>query len=237
MSGSMYHKSSYKSIKISMERCVRKGRKWLVYRFRGFWANSMRQNWPAYLIVLIIFATGFTAGALGVQKLQADQVQELSVYLDRFMQQAGMIEIDQTKALKTALYNDIVIILAVYLFGLTIIGIPVMLGIIFVRGFALGFTVGFLASEKSIQGLVLAFAAILPPNIFLIPALLIGGVASFSFALLLVKRFYNSKVLVWPSFIAYSSLMFLVMLCSAGAGLVEVYFTPFLVKVAASLIF
>jgi stage II sporulation protein M len=62
-------------------------------------------------------------------------------------------------------------------------------------------------------------------------------VASLSFALLLARRFYNSKVQVWPSFVVYSSLMLVIMACAAGAGLVEVYFTPFLVKTAANYMF
>lgn len=209
----------------------------MVYRFRKFWANSIRQSWPAYLMVLLIFIAGLTAGAIGVHKLEVSQAQELGAYLDRFMRQAGMIEVDQVKALKTALYNDIAVILAIYLLGLTIVGIPLILGIVFARGFALGFTVAFLTGEKIAGGPALAFAAVLPPNILLIPALLMGGVASLSFALLLVKRFNNSKVLVWPSFIAYSSLMLIVAVCSAAAGLIEVYFTPFLIKVAANIIF
>jgi len=206
----------------------------LVNRFRGIWANSLRQNWPAYLIVLAVFVLGLAAGAFGVQRLRVDQAQELSLYLDRFLQQAGMLEVDSSKALWSVLYNDIMIILAVYLLGLTVIGIPVMLGIVFTRGFVLGFTIGFLSREKSVQGVILTFVAILPQNIFLIPALLFGGVASLSFALLLARRFYNSKVLIWPSFVVYSGFMLLVMVLSVGAGLIEVYFTPLLLKLAAN---
>ena len=206
----------------------------MVNVFRGFWANSLRQNWPAYMIVLSVFALGLAGGAFGVQKLRVDQARELSLYLDRFLQQAGMLEVDSSKALLSVLYNDIMIILAVYLLGLTVIGIPVMLGIVFTRGFVLGFTIGFLSREKSVQGVILTFVAILPQNIFLIPALLFGGVASLSFALLLARRFYNSKVLIWPSFVVYSGFMLLVMVLSVGAGLIEVYFTPLLLKLTAN---
>lgn len=209
----------------------------MLKRFWGIWAASLRHNWPVYLVILVVFILGFTAGVYGVQRLQSDQARELGSYLDSFLQQAGAIEVDSVKALRDVLYNDIIIILAIYLLGLTVIGIPAILGIIFTRGFVLGFTIYFLAREKSIQGIILAFAAVLPQNIFLIPALLMGGVASLSFALLLARRFYNSKVLVWPSFVVYSSLMLMVMACSAGAGLIEVYFTPFLVKLAANYMF
>jgi stage II sporulation protein M len=203
-------------------------------RFLLLWVNSLRQSWPAYLAVLVLFATGIAAGSLSVQRLQADQAQELSIYLDQFMAQAGVIEVDSVKALQDVLYSDITVILAVYLLGLTVIGIPVILGIIFTHGFVLGYTVCFLAMEKSIQGIILACAAVLPQNIILVPALIMAGVASLSFAVLLARRFNNSKVVIWPNFVAYSGLILIVLVFSAVAGLVEVYFTPLLVKLAAN---
>ncbi|MDD2553040.1 MAG: stage II sporulation protein M [Desulfotomaculaceae bacterium] len=206
-------------------------------RFLVLWASSLRQSWPAYLVILLLFTLGIAAGALGVQRLQADQAQELSIYLDQFMMQAGVIEVDTVKALQDVLYSDLVVILAIYLLGLTVIGIPVILGIIFTRGFVLGYTVSFLASEKGIQGIALVCAAVLPQNLIFIPALLLAGVASLSFAVLLARRFNNSKFIVWPSFVGYSGLTVVVLACTAAAGLVEVYFTPFLVKLAANYIF
>lgn len=206
-------------------------------RFLLLWANSLRQSWPAYLAVLVLFAIGIAAGSLSVQRLQADQAQELSIYLEQFMAQAGVIEVDSVKALQDVLYSDIAVILAVYLLGLTVIGIPVILGIIFTRGFVLGYTVSFLAREMSLRGIILACAAVLPQNIMLVPALIMAGVASLSFAVLLARRFNNSKVVIWPNFVAYSGLILIVLAFSAAAGLVEVYFTPLLVKLAAIYMF
>ncbi len=206
-------------------------------KFLSLWADSLRQSWPAYLAVLVLFAIGIAAGSLSVQRLQAEQAQELSIYLDQFMAQAGLIEVDSVKALQDVLYSDITVILAVYLLGLTVIGIPVILGIIFTRGFVLGYTVCFLAMEKSLQGIILACAAVLPQNIILVPALIMAGVASLSFAVLLARRFNNSKVVIWPNFVAYSGLILIVLVFSAAAGLVEVYFTPWLVKLAANYMF
>lgn len=208
----------------------------MVKLMRGLWTQSLRQNWPSYFFIAAVFILGLAAGVLGAQAIGAEQYQELSLFLDQFLQQAGVIEVDSAQALKATLYNDLILVLAVYLLGLTVIGIPVMLGIIFIRGFILGFTLEFLASAKSLQGLLLACAAILPKNILLIPALLMAGVASLSFSLLLARRFFNSKVQIWPSFVVYSGLMLLLAVFSAGAGLLEVYVTPVLVKLAAGYI-
>jgi len=200
---------------------------------RVFWANSLRQSWPAYLIVVSVFLLGIITGITGVKGLPFEQVQEIKTYLDHFLQQAGMMEVNNKAALRDIMYNDLSIIFEEYLLGLTVIGIPVMLGIIFTRGYVLGYCVAFLTNPKSVLGMALTCTAILPQNIILVPALLLGGVASLCFAMLLVKRFNNSKIIIWPSFVVYSGLMCLILAVSAGAGLVEVYLTPILVKLAA----
>lgn len=209
----------------------------MLNRLRGFFAASLRQSWHVYLAVLTVFVSGVAAGVYGVEKMGAEQMQELGGYVARFLQQAGLIEVDYQAVLKSALYNDLIVILAVYALGLTVIGIPVMLGIIFLRGFTLGFAVSFLAGQKNLQGIILVCAAVLPQNLLFVPALLMGGVASLSFAIILARRFFNSRVAVWPGFVAYSGLTVLIAACSACAGLVEVYFTPLAVKLAAGYFF
>ncbi|OPZ74348.1 MAG: Stage II sporulation protein M [Firmicutes bacterium ADurb.Bin456] len=201
---------------------------------KGFWTKSLRHNWPAYSIVLFAFALGLTAGTLGVYKLQAGEVQELSLYLDNFMEAAPFVETKPALALNTVLRNNLFLIAAIYLLGLTIIGIPVILMLIFTRGFTLGFTLVFLGWQKNIQGIILSCAAVLPQNIFFLPALLLGGVASLSFALLLVKRFGNSKIVIWPSFLVYSGFMTILVVLAFLAGFTEVYLTPLLIKLASN---
>ena len=214
-----------------------KGGKRMGNRLLLLWAGSLRQSWPAYVLILLLFALGLALGVFGAQRLHGDQVQELGMFLDRFMIQAGTMEIDAIKALQDFFYRHVVVIVAVYLLGITVIGIPVILGIIVARGFVLGYTVSFLAGTRGAQGIALICAAVLPQNLILIPAFLLAGVAALSFAVLLIRRFNNSAITIWPSFVGYSGLAIVVLLCVAAAGLVEVYLTPHLVRLAANYIF
>lgn len=204
--------------------------------FRNYFLGSLRYGWPVYLLVLAAFAAGVIAGAAGAERLSTEQSTSLSDCLDRFVFQAGSIEIDPALA-KDALYNDLTVILAFYILGLTVIGIPVLLALVFFRGYILGFSVSFLTIDRPMRGLVIVLAAVLPQNLFLVPAILLGGVASLSFSLLLARRFFNSKFLVWPGFVRYSGMMLIILGLAAGAALVEVYLTPPLIKMAADYFF
>lgn len=118
-----------------------------------------------------------------------------------------------------------------FLLGLTVIGAPLILAVVFVRGFVLGFTVGFLVQDAMVKGLVLSTTCVLPHNILMVPALLLGAGGALSFAgsafRTLVGRSRESVQgqLATTTLLALcSGLLFLV------AALVETYITPILVQ-------
>ncbi len=189
-------------------------------------------SWPVCLTAGLAFFLGVSLGIYWASCLPADQVSEAVLCLDNFLFKAGSVEINQTFALREAMTSNVKPFLFLYLLGLTIIGLPVILGIVFARGGALGFTAGFLCQNKGFSGVLIALAALLPHNLLLVPLLIFSSAASLSFTILLVRRFFNSKVVVWPSFILYSSFMLLSVVLTLIASLIEVYINVYLIKAA-----
>lgn len=199
-----------------------------------FWHASLRQSWPLYLVVIVIFSLGVLLGSLGVNTLREDQTAELQRYMQSFLAGAAELNVDGTRVFKEALYDNALTAVIMYILGLTVICLPVMLAFIFLRGFILGFTVGFLTMDRELQGLLVILVSMLPQNLFFIPAMIIGGTASLSFSLLLIRRFFNSQTRVWPAFVAYTLVMTGVLAVFTLAGLVEGYVTPQLTRFVAS---
>jgi len=202
--------------------------------FEPNWSLSLRWSWYVYAVVILFFACGVFFGVLSVDKLQGSEVNELVNHLEQFIQKINGLEVYSNAFAKNVLYNNLAVILAIYILGLTVIGIPVMLALVFARGFVLGFAFAFLVREKSTAGMILAAASILPQNILYVPALIAGGATSLSFALLLIRRNFNSTLRVWPGFVRYSVIMFLITMVALGAGLVEAYVSPALIRAAAT---
>ncbi|MCL2337106.1 MAG: stage II sporulation protein M [Firmicutes bacterium] len=197
---------------------------------------AFRQAWPLYLIVTGVLSLGIWAGYLGANSLQAAQSAELHSYLATFLAQLAEINPDRAQMARNALYNNLLTGAIMYIMGLTVISLPLLLAFIFIRGFVLGFTVGFLAAQYKIQGVLVLLVSVLPHNIFFVPALIIGGTASMSFSLLLIKRFFNSHTPVWPGLISYTLLMAGVMAVFLLAALTEAYVTPELTRFSAVLL-
>ncbi len=202
----------------------------------GFMTAYLRQSWPLYLIVIVIFGTGILLGSLGVNTLPPEQTKDLQNYLQSFLAQAAEIEVDRAQMVKGTLYDNLLVGLVIYILGLTIICLPLVLALIFFRGFVLGFTIGFLTAYPDWREFMIVFISMLPQNLLFIPALIISGAAALSFSMRLVRRLYNSQTQIGPQFAGYSLIMVGCVLVFALAALAEGYITPELTKLLASLL-
>lgn len=113
-----------------------------------------------------------------------------------------------------------------YVAGLTVIGMPVVAGVLFLRGYALGFTGGFLVQRKGMYGFGLVLTEIIPQNVIIMVVFIIGAVASLSFSLLLIRRGFHPETAVFPWFLRYTGMMALLAAAALGAGVIEAYVVP-----------
>ena len=204
----------------------------------ALWELIIKYFWrhlPVYVALMLLFMTGLGFGALATQKLSPVQKEDLSSYISAVY--ASLAENNQERDDRAQVFyqslKDNVIKTAglLFLLGLTVIGAPLILAVVFVRGFVLGFTVGFLVQDAMVKGLVLSTTCVLPHNILMVPALLLGAGGALSFAgsafRTLVGRSRESVQgqLATTTLLALcSGLLFLV------AALVETYITPILVQ-------
>lgn len=139
--------------------------------------EDIQNNLKSYVIIVIIFAIGVFLGVMLVN--QTDSKDEIQQYINSY--------IDETKNLQNGDYfgelqkdikNNIVLVFFLWFAGTTIIGIPIVFGIILFRGFCLGCTIAscvFVLGK--IKGLIFIAITILLQNIIFIPAIIILGVS------------------------------------------------------------
>ncbi|MFZ5633243.1 MAG: stage II sporulation protein M [Bacillota bacterium] len=202
----------------------------------GRLASILISGWPVHLIVLFVFSVGLLVGSMSASRMDKAKSEELSLYIRDFVQKVEGVNFESARMAKNAMVNNMIMVAAIYLLGLTVIGMPVTLAILFVRGFVIGFAAGFLTGDLSLGGVLLTMAAILPHNLLYVPAICIGASSSIMFALLLLKRNFNTAVSVLPGFLKYTAIMAAVLLITMGAGFIEGYITPLFTKLAAGMI-
>lgn len=193
-------------------------------------ARHLQDNLGLYLLVGFFFLAGIIAGTVAVNFLEAQQASQLGSYLEKLLGQFKGEGPAFNQAAYQALMSALKEMGLVWFLGLTVIGIPLIIGLIFFKGAILGFTVGFLVQQKALAGVAFSFLAILPPNIIQIPALFLAAVLGISFSIGLIHGRSQVGGAILPRFLTYSFLMLLVTVLLVGGGLVEAYLSPFFAR-------
>ncbi|NLT19684.1 MAG: stage II sporulation protein M [Syntrophomonadaceae bacterium] len=186
------------------------------------------ENRWQYILILLFFAAGMLMGYGKVNSLASGVRQNLANMLDGYLlgeQSGGM---DSYSIFITAWIGQVKSLGVIYLLGLSVIGLPLILGVIFLRGYSLGFTLGFLIQEKAVGGIVLSVLTILPQHIIYIPFLILWSVIAIKFSLQIVRgRFMIGKNL-GRIILSFSLLLVLFMLIFMLGAFVEAYLNPYL---------
>ncbi|MDK2835413.1 MAG: stage sporulation protein [Thermosediminibacterales bacterium] len=191
----------------------------------------LKENLLLYILVTLVLALGIAVGSIAAKGLNVEQKENLIGFLNMFFNTSDISRIDKTILFKTSLINNLKTALLIYVLGVTIIGIPIILLILLIRGFILGFTVGFLINEMALKGFVFSVFSLLPQNLFILPAILSMGVSATSFCLILIKRRINSQnINVFQQFVGYTIFYFILLLLLFIGILIETYVTPVFIK-------
>lgn len=185
-----------------------------------------------YLFMTVLFVVGIIFGGIVVEVLDITQKEGLLNYLGHFFQGLKQDEIaDPEITFQHALGGHMKILGIMWILGISVIGIPILLFSIFLKGLVIGFTVSFLVSQLSWKGLWFAFVAVVPHNLLVIPAYMIIAVSGIHFSLYMVKnRLIRHRGAIYPQFVSYCLLvtcMAVLLLIAAG---IEAYLSPIWMK-------
>lgn len=199
----------------------------------------LQVNLGLYFFVIILFMLGIIFGALAIKALDGAQKAELFSHLELFIQGIDLtLTSEAGLPLQQSLGGILKTLGLIWILGLLVLGLPLILVILFTKGFALGFTVGFLVQELGWKGVIFSLASVLPPNIFLVPALLIMGVAAISFSLAIIRnRLVLPKQGLYFQILGYGSTAVLAAAMGFIASLIEVYVSPVFINLASGLFF
>lgn len=147
--------------------------------------NILREHWRerrgGYLLGFVVLGLGILLGVLGSQLLSLTQRTDLLNYLNGLA--AGATPRGAAHATVSAEAKEIILL---YLAGLTLIGFPILIGTVAVRGFTLGFSLSFLWREFGTRALGLSAVGVLP-GILVLPALLLWSAGGLRLLLLVVR--------------------------------------------------
>jgi stage II sporulation protein M len=200
------------------------------------WNNRMRsdlkEHLSLYVFVSVLLVMGVVFGALMVNALSTDQRLELGRHLSSFVQMVDQgTELGGKTSFKLAFFMHLKWVLLIWMLGLSIVGLPFIFLLDFLKGVLVGFSVGVLVGEMSWKGMLFSLVSVAPQNLIIIPAIMICSVSAISFSLYLIKnRFLQKKGTLYPPFIRFSSVTLTMIALMFGVSLFEAYLSPILMQ-------
>lgn len=191
--------------------------------------HALKDQTPLYVFVSVLFLMGVVFGALMVNALTLEQQQDISRFLGDFFLSIneGGSEFQPLTFWQVAGVHLRWLGL-IWLLGLSVIGLPGILILDFLKGVLIGFTVGYLVGQYTWKGLLFALVSVAPHNLIVIPALLIASVAAVSFSLNIIR----SRVLLshpgqaTRPFLSYTGLTLAMAAVLLAISFFETWVTP-----------
>ncbi|MEC2496948.1 stage II sporulation protein M [Bacillus cereus] len=195
--------------------------------------SHIQENSSLYIFNAVLLLMGVIFGAILVNSLQINQKQDLSFYLQRFFGQVSKGEFAiAVEIFREIYFSQLKYIGFIWILGISIIGLPLIFILLFVKGVVVGFTVGFLVSQHGWNGLLLAFVSVLPQNLIIIPVFLVMTTIAASFSLRMIRHQFIRKITepLLPLLIRYTCFFLVIGVVLALASSVEAYASPVLMK-------
>lgn len=164
-------------------------------RILRFLTDYIIENRRIFLISLLCLVAGVVIGSLSAFFLNKNDFDVLGLYLNNFASAHSIQSVNRSSVFTFSIYNNIKIILFMFVSGLRTELIPIGFLQLCTKGYKIGFTSVILVQLYFVKGVFIAFASVLPQFILTIPALLFYNVFNVNFALFSRKlRQHGQKV-------------------------------------------
>jgi stage II sporulation protein M len=202
--------------------------------YQNIAASYFQENSSIFVFVIILFLMGVIFGAIVVNSMGYSQKQDLYYYLSQFFGDVSKGKLAESNELfLQSVFHNSKFIGLMWVLGISIVGLPIILILLFIKGMVVGFTVGFLVNQMSWKGFLLAFVSILPQNLIIIPLFIIMAVMSMSFSLIMIKKQFMKKYgqPIMPLFKRYILAFIISLFFIIAASGIEAFLSPGLMKV------
>src|SRR5699024_1289718 len=166
-----------------------------MYNKKTVFIEYVKEHGTVYLFMIILFLTGIVFGAMIVNSMNFIQKQDLFFYLERFFGEINdQYEIAKADILKNSFLYHAKYLFIIFILGLSVIGLPIVWILLFLKGLVVGFSVGFLVNQLGMKGFLLASLSIAPQNMLTIPIYIIAGSFAMIFSLTLLSKLFTRRV-------------------------------------------
>lgn len=193
--------------------------------------GGLKINRKIFVFLVILGIIGLIVGSIFVIILNETDKTLVKNYLDNFLSNINDGKLNYLLALKNISLSNYSYVIFIWLLGISVIGIPIIVFMYFMKCFMLGFSIASILINYNLKGVLLALVYIFPHHIIglIMYTILIIYALTLSLKIgeaVIKKKNINFRVIINK----YLLILVLTLIVITLINLFEVYVTPYLIK-------
>ncbi|MFA5407389.1 MAG: stage II sporulation protein M, partial [Bacilli bacterium] len=184
-----------------------------------------------YLFLLLIFIIGVVFGSIFITILNEQDKTTVINQIVSFFTQIKANKINYLEVLKNSITSNLIYVVVIWLLGISIIGIPIIIFINFLKGFMIGFSIAAIIAKYKLIGILGSFTYIFPHIILLVLIIIKVSYHALALSLNLLKAIIERKSINFNEIASHYCFSLLISsIIVVAASLIETFVSPYVMK-------
>ena len=193
--------------------------------------NNVINQKKKYLFLITIMTIGIISGIIFIFFISKEDKSLVKNELDLFFDTIKGNKVNYLSSFINSIGSSLLYLIIIWILGISIMGIPIIIFLLFLKGFIFGFSISSMTVNYGLKGLILGFITQFPHNIILLITFLLLGFYAINFSIHLFQvLFFKKDLNLSLYFKRYNQISLMcfgsIIICS----IIETFLIPFLVK-------
>lgn len=189
--------------------------------------KSITNQKKKYLFLTTIISIGILSGILFIFFISKEDKSLVKTELTTFFTYIQTNDIHYLTAFTNSLFSNLIYLIIIWILGISIAGIPIIIFLLFFKGFILGFSFSAVIANYGVKGILLSMAYQLPHALLLLIIFLLIGFYAINFSIRLFRNlFLKEQINLGPYFKRYNQIAIISIIGILICSLLETFLSP-----------
>ncbi len=199
--------------------------------------GTIKVNKKTLLFFTILLIIGIIAGSIFMAILSETDKKLVTDYFNNYISNIENNKLNYLESIKNGLFNNLLYIIIIWILGISIIGIPIVTIMFFIKSFTLGFSIASIVFNYKLKGCLLNFINIFPHQMIYFLIYMLITTYSIFFSLKMINSIINKKNMDFKVMMnKYVKILIISVIAITIGIIIETFITPLLIKIIIPLI-
>lgn len=199
--------------------------------------GTIKVNKKTLLFFTILLIIGIIAGSIFMAILSETDKKSVTDYFNNYISNIENNKLNYLESIKNGLFNNLLYIIIIWILGISIIGIPIVTIMFFIKSFTLGFSIASIVFNYKLKGCLLNFINIFPHQMIYFLIYMLITTYSIFFSLKMINSIINKKNMDFKIMMnKYVKILIISVITITIGIIIETFITPLLIKIIIPLI-